>query len=49
MRFSLGWIVYFPVGLMVLSLISFLIALTWPLYLIHQLGKYTVTWARGDM
>ena len=42
------WIFYFPIGLMVLSLSCFLIALTWPLYLIHQLGKYTVMWAKGE-
>lgn len=45
----LWWIVYFPIGLMVLSLFSFLVAITWPLYLIHLLGKYTVMWTRGDM
>ena len=48
MRLSLGWVVYFPVGLLVLSLVSFLIALTWPMYLIHMLGKYTVLWAKGE-
>lgn len=49
MKFNLNWVVYFPIGLLVLSFFSFFIALTWPLYLIHQLGKYTVMWARGDM
>jgi hypothetical protein len=48
MRFSLGWVIYFPVGLLALSLICFLIAASWPLYLIHTLGKYTVLWAKGE-
>jgi hypothetical protein len=54
MRFEISahplwWIFYFPVGLLVLSLFSFLVAVTWPLYLVHMLGKYTIMWARSDM
>lgn len=42
------WLLYFPIGLLALSIISLLVFVTWPLYVIHRIGKWVVFMA-GDL
>lgn len=34
------WLVVFPVGLLALSLTAFLVAISWPPYIMYRLIKY---------
>jgi hypothetical protein len=37
-----GWLIYFPIGLIMVALMSFIIFISWPLYIVYRIGKWTV-------
>ncbi len=41
-RYPLEWLLYFPIGLLVLALICVIIFVSWPMYLTYQLGSYVL-------
>lgn len=45
----LVWLLYFPLGLITLAALSIVIAVSWPVYLVAQLGKYTYYMLRDEV
>lgn len=37
------WLLFFPLGLLVLSAVSLLVFISWPPYLVYRLGRWTYT------
>lgn len=36
------WLLYFPVGLLAVAALSLVVFISWPPYLLYQLGRYTL-------
>lgn len=34
------WILFVPLGLLVVSIMSFMAFLTWPIYILHRIGRW---------
>ena len=39
--FPRQWLLFFPLGLLVVSAMSLLIFISWPPYLVYRLGRWT--------
>ncbi len=35
------WLLFFPLGLIAVGAISFIVVMMWPLYLVFRLGRWT--------
>jgi uncharacterized membrane protein len=42
------WLLYFPIGLLVAALICLLVFISWPPYIVYQLGKWAMNMWRDD-
>lgn len=36
------WLLYFPIGVLMVTAVSFIIFVSWPMYLLYRLGKWTI-------
>lgn len=47
-KHPMEWLLYFPVGLLAVAALSLVVFISWPPYLVYQLGRYIIYLWRDD-